>query len=247
MRALHSWLIAGGLALGAGVSAAGPRPAVVELFTSEGCSSCPPAEAYLEELARRPDVLALSFHVDYWDGLGWSDRFGLRDAVTRQRAYATALHLGGYYTPQVVIDGQREFVGSDRGAITRALNDPRSGTAITLAVGDGRVSIDIADDPAGVASDVVVLTYRRSAVTAVGRGENAGRRLTEVNIVRSINTAGRWDGRRQRLLVPLESLPADATDLAVLVQTSGQSRITGSATVPVRSSAAQDRPADRAT
>src|ERR1700761_1077616 len=82
-----------------------PRPAVVELFTSEGCNSCPPAEAYVGELASRPDVLALAFHVDYWDDLGWRDRFGLGQAVERQRNYARSLRLSSVYTPEVVIDG----------------------------------------------------------------------------------------------------------------------------------------------
>src|SRR5271170_1584198 len=91
-----------------------PRPAVVELFTSEGCSSCPPAETYVGELAQRPGVLALSFHVDYWDDLGWRDRFGIPEATPRQRAYARAMSLSSVYTPQVVIDGHEDFVGSDR-------------------------------------------------------------------------------------------------------------------------------------
>src|ERR1700726_1474983 len=90
------------------------RPAVVELFTSEGCSSCPPAEAYLGELAERRDVIALAFHVDYWDDLGWRDRFGLTEAVQRQNAYAKTLRRSSAYTPQVVIDGQADYVGGDR-------------------------------------------------------------------------------------------------------------------------------------
>src|SRR5215472_15938734 len=96
------------------LSEAQPRPAVVELFTSEGCSSCPPADAYLGELAGRPDVLALAFHVDYWDDLGWRDRFGLSQAVERQRNYARSLRLGSVYTPQVVVDGSTDYVGSNR-------------------------------------------------------------------------------------------------------------------------------------
>src|ERR1700736_1247363 len=84
------------------------RPALVELFTSEGCSSCPPAEAYIGELAQRHDVLALSFHVSYWDDLGWKDRFALTEAVARQRTYAQNLHRSAVYTPEIVIDGRSD-------------------------------------------------------------------------------------------------------------------------------------------
>src|ERR1700690_3773212 len=99
------WLT-GALLCGTAAANAQTRPALIELFTSEGCSSCPPAEAYLGELARRPNVLALTFNVDYWDDLGWGDRFGLPESVLRQRAYASALQLASIYTPQVVIDGR---------------------------------------------------------------------------------------------------------------------------------------------
>src|SRR5271165_4678879 len=101
----------GVLLWGAGAATSQARPAVVELFTSEGCSSCPPAEAYLGELAARRDVLALAFHVGYWDDLGWRDRFGLTEAVQRQNIYAKNLQRSSAYTPQVVIDGQADYVG----------------------------------------------------------------------------------------------------------------------------------------
>src|SRR5271168_5093474 len=103
---LHQTLMSAALLCGAAAANAQPRPAVVELFTSEGCSSCPPAETFLGELAQRHDVLALAYHVDYWDDLGWRDRFGLTEAVQRQRNYAKTLRLSSVYTPQVVIDGQ---------------------------------------------------------------------------------------------------------------------------------------------
>src|SRR5882724_9648724 len=90
------------------------RPAVVELFTSQGCSSCPPAEAYIGELAQHKDVLALAFHVDYWDDLGWKDPFSLGISTDRQRSYSTGVGRSSVYTPQVVIDGKDEFVGTDR-------------------------------------------------------------------------------------------------------------------------------------
>ena len=105
---LLGFLIAGAFLCGATPVNAQSRPAVVELFTSEGCSSCPPAETYIGELAQRRDVLALAFHVDYWDDLGWRDRFGLPEAVQRQRAYAKSLRLASVYTPQAVIDVEEQ-------------------------------------------------------------------------------------------------------------------------------------------
>src|SRR3984957_19634013 len=115
------YLIAGTLLCCAHMANSQARPAVVEVCAAEGCNSCPPAEAYIGELAQRRDVLALAFHVDYWDDLGWRDRFGLPEAVQRQNVYATTLRLSSVYTPQVVIDGQRDFVGGDRSSIARVL------------------------------------------------------------------------------------------------------------------------------
>src|SRR6202047_4314986 len=149
-----------------------PRPAVVELFTSEGCSSCPPAEAYLGELAERRDVLALAFHVDYWDDLGWRDPFGLAEAVQRQRVYTNTLRRSSAYTPQVVIDGQSDYVGSDRASIGKSLAANRDGVAIALSVRDGQILIDLAAQSNVAASDIVLVAYRRQAVSAIGRGEN---------------------------------------------------------------------------
>jgi hypothetical protein len=204
-----------------------PRPAVVELFTSEGCSSCPPAEAYLGELAERRDVIALAFHVDYWDDLGWRDRFGLTEAVQRQSAYAKTLRRSSAYTPQVVIDGQADYVGSDRAAIGKSLAADRDGVAIALSVRDGQVLVDLAAQANVAASDIVLVAYRRQAVSAIGRGENAGRTLTEFNIVRVIRTLGQWDGKAQQFQTGVDSFPADATDVAALVQPVGQGHIIG--------------------
>src|SRR5208337_3080503 len=105
---LHETLAVCALAFGVNAAAAGPRPAVVELYTSEGCSSCPPAEAYIGASTQRRDVLPLTFHVDYWDGLGWRDRFALPEAARRQRNYARVLGLSSVYTPQAVVDGRAD-------------------------------------------------------------------------------------------------------------------------------------------
>jgi hypothetical protein len=211
-----------------------PRPAVVELFTSEGCSSCPPAEAYLGELAERRDVIALAFHVDYWDDLGWRDRFGLAEAVQRQSKYAKTLRRSSAYTPQVVIDGQADYVGSDRASIGKSLAANRDGVAIALSVRDGQILIDLAADAKVASSDIVLVGYRRQAVSAIGRGENAGRTLTEFNIVRIIRTLGQWDGKARQFQTGVDSFPADATDVAALVQPVGQGHIIGAAVRPLR-------------
>jgi len=211
-----------------------PRPAVVELFTSEGCSSCPPAEAFLGELAHRHDVLALAYHVDYWDDLGWRDRFGLTEAVQRQRNYAKTLRLSSVYTPQVVIDGQADYVGSDHAAIGRGLAANRDGVGIALSVRDGQILIDLAAQSNVAASDIVLVGYQRQAVSAIGRGENAGRTLTEFNIVRTIRTLGQWDGKAQQFQARVDSIPADATEIAALVQPVGQGHIIGAAVSTLR-------------
>ena len=233
-----NWVVAAALCcLSVGADAAtnaAPRPAVVELFTSEGCNSCPPAEAYVGELARRHDVLPLAFHVDYWDDLGWRDRFGLAQSVTRQRDYARTLHLATVYTPQVVIDGRDDYLGSDRNAIGTALEASRAGVPVALMIRDSQVLIKL-DPPSDrlPASEVLVVSYLRKAVSAIGRGENAGRTLDEYNIVRSFQSLGRWDGTAKEFRIKLASLPQDATDVAILVQSTGQGAIIGAATHPI--------------
>ena len=231
------------------VAHADPRPAVVELFTSEGCNSCPPAEAYVGELAGRNDVLALAFHVDYWDDLGWRDRFGLSQSVERQRAYARSLRLSSVYTPEVVIDGRTDYVGSNRVGIGNALKEKRDGVPVTLSVGNGeaevrlgqggqaqgaKLSTEQAAREKAAGGDVVLVAYLRKAVSSIGRGENAGRTLDEYNIVRAIVPLGRWNGGDQVFHAKLAPLPQDATDVAVLVQSPGQGPVVGAATQRLR-------------
>ena len=211
-------VISASLTLFSGPLRAEPRPAVVELFTSEGCSSCPPAEAYVGELAQRPDVLALSFHVDYWDDLGWRDRFSVPDATPRQRGYAKALSLSSVYTPQIVIDGREDFVGSDRRKIGKSLSYPRAGIPVKIALRDGMVHIELAASAGVSASDVLLVAYQRSAISAIGRGENSGRTLTEYSIVRAVRHLGNYAGEAGEYATAVASLPKDATDIAVLVQ-----------------------------
>jgi hypothetical protein len=219
----------------AGTSASGEtRPSVVELFTSQGCSSCPPAEKLAGELALRPGVLVLTYHVNYWDELGWRDRFGLPDATRRQQEYAAALGARGVYTPQAIIEGTRDVIGSNRAAIEQELHGVPPGVPITLRVHDGQLGIDIAAHQQAPVGEVVLVTYLRSAVSPIGRGENAGRTIQESNIVRSIRSLGSWSGRPHTWEVRLNSLPTDATDVAVLVQEHAQGAMIGAAHVALR-------------
>lgn len=179
------------------VMAATPGPVVVELFTSEGCSSCPPADAFLSELSQqRSDILPLAFHVTYWNSLGWKDPFSLDIATQRQGEYGRRFGDGSY-TPEMVVDGTTAFVGSDRSsaeaAIQKAkaadstsapLSAVRKGNAITVSVGAGSGS-----------AQVILVGYDAQHTTAVGRGENGGRTLKESNIVRSFEPIGQWTGK----------------------------------------------------
>jgi hypothetical protein len=216
------------------VANAQPRPVVVELFTSQGCSSCPPADAYVGQLSARPDVLALSFHVDYWDDLGWRDRFALPESARRQSIYARKLGRSTVYTPQLVVDGREDHVGSDATAVAKALSENRDGAPVQVSIRDAEVLVDLGAYPKAAPSDVVLVAYRRHEVSLIGRGENAGRTLEEFNIVRAIRTLGSWKGQEQSFSVPVSSLPPDATDVAVLVQPPGQAPIIGAAARAVR-------------
>ena len=221
-------LAAAAFLYGASVNA-DSRPAVIELFTSEGCSSCPPAEAYIGELARRPGVLALSYHVDYWDELGWRDHFALRESVVRQNMYAQALGRTGVYTPQVIVDGRKDYVGSDRARIEQALIEIRTGARVEIAASAGDIQVSLGATELVAPSEVLLVAYLREALSPIGRGENAGRTLREYNIVRGVRRLGRWDGKSASFQIARSSLPAEATDVAVLVQSTGQARIIAAA------------------
>jgi hypothetical protein len=227
------WLccIAVGVCLAVPVAA---RPVVIELFTSQGCSSCPPADALIGELARDPSVLALAFHVDYWDYLGWIDRFALSAAAERQRRYVTALRLASAYTPQMVVDGQTDLVGTDAAALRALLHGPRPGVPIAITLGDALLEIELPAQPsAGGGGDVTLYAYLAEARSPIRRGENAGRTLREFNVVRGSVALGRWAGGARRFTVPVRTLPADATAVAVVLQRPDQGPVLGAASRPL--------------
>jgi hypothetical protein len=220
------------LLLAASLATAQSRPTVVELYTSEGCSSCPPAEAQVGRLAKQDDILALAFHVDYWDDLGWRDRFGLPESVVRQRQYAHTLHLPSIYTPQLVIDGQRDLVGGGAGIGNAGGRKP--GVPLDVSVHDGNLLVTLAARQPQAPCDVLLLSYLPEATSKVTRGENAGRELHDFNIVRSVRNLGGWQGEARTFSVPVSSVATDATAVAVLVQQRDQGPIIGAATRTLR-------------
>ena len=196
---------------------AAERPIVVELFTSEGCSSCPPADALLAELAARPGILALSFHVDYWDRLGWKDPFSSSSATARQQQYAKFLGIDGVYTPQIVIDGRWQAVGSDRGEVERALAAARRAPAsaqLVLSVDHGRARVALGAGAEDARGSVLLIGFDRRHVDKVERGENEGRSLSHVDVVRGFAEIGRLDGETRSIEA---TVPWHAERLAAII------------------------------
>jgi hypothetical protein len=198
------------------VANAAERPVVVELFTSQGCSSCPPANAYLNEMAKqRRDVLALAFHVTYWDRLGWKDPFSMEAATDRQAVYGRRFGDGSY-TPEMVVDGLSSAVGSDRGAVGPAIDNAkrqgRTAASVNVTKNGEQVSIEVG---AGSGNGrILLIGFDHEHTTAIGRGENGGRTLTEANVVRSFRSVGQWSGAALRLN---ERFP-EGQDVAVVLE-----------------------------
>jgi hypothetical protein len=222
-RLLSPLVVAFGLA--PAIADAADRPVVVELFTSQGCSSCPPANAYLNDLAReRHDVLPLAFHVTYWDRLGWKDPFSLPAATDRQARYGSRFGDGSY-TPEIVVDGLNSHVGSYRDEIGSAI-DRAKAAATTAAV---KVSRDgnqllVEVGPGEGRGRVLLVGFDHYHKTAIRRGENGGRTFEELNVVRSVRPLADWQGKTLRLT---ERTP-EGEDAAVLVEAS-DGRIVGAA------------------
>lgn len=187
------------LLLSASASSAMDRPrGVVELFTSQGCSSCPPADRIIGELARDPSLVVLSLPVDYWDYIGWKDTLASPQCTARQKGYAAARGDSQVYTPQAVIDGLTHVVGADRDALLRNIAEDRSAKgALTVDVSakfaDGKATVEVG---AGAKSPATVwlMEVEPAATVAVGRGENAGRTLTYTNVVRRMTRLGAYSG-----------------------------------------------------
>ncbi len=211
-------LLAPGLlaAAGAARAADAAHPAVVELFQSQGCSSCPPANAAVMALSRRPDILALSFQVTYWDQLGWKDTFASPRYTERQWDYAHALGHTDVWTPQVVINGRTDVVGVKPGEIAGALpKADRGGSGPLIQIAAGKVTVTGAAPPRP--AEVWLVRYDpRIVQVPIQRGENSGKTLPHKNVVRSLTLLGDWSGPAKSWAAPAGSEPGLAT--AVLVQ-----------------------------
>jgi len=195
-----------------GKAVAGERLDVVELFTSQGCSSCPPADAVLAEMRGRGDVLTLSYNVDYWDYLGWKDTLASPTFTARQKAYAHARGDRAVYTPQAVVNGMMHAVGSDRHSLKNAMQSTgdrldkkaidldvhRDGNAVVVSTGKGR-GILSRPRPA----TLWLITYDDARTVTIDRGENRGKTITYTNVVRTIEPIGTWKGDALTVKVPM--------------------------------------------
>jgi hypothetical protein len=214
-------LLALGLPASAGELRQGPK-AVLELFTSQGCSSCPQADALLDEMGRRPDVVTLAYHVDYWDYIGWQDTFGDKENSKRQRDYAAAWGSSRIFTPQLVVNGECGVVGNKRDKVDAALATAVLPLEVKLTeTGGDAVDISIAGRDDGTGEAVVwLVTYRDRAEVDIDRGENQGRKVAYTHIVTGRQVLGMWDPRQGAALkLPLaDVLTGDADGAAILVQ-----------------------------
>jgi hypothetical protein len=220
----------------------GQIPCVIELYTSQGCSSCPPADKLLKSYTGRDDVLALSFNVDIWDKLGWKDTLAKPQYTQRQRAYARTRGDGNVYTPQTIINGMAHEVGSDRPAIDRAIKatEPkRKAMQVDLAVrgeADG-LSIDIPKWTAAGATSVEatlwLVKFTPRVEVAIERGENGGHTIAYHNVVRDLRSVGSWMGEAKSVRATRDVLAGCAPGTcAVLLQQGGTGSILGAAWVP---------------
>ena len=211
---------------------------VVELFTSQGCSSCPPADAYLHELAEMDGVLPLSMHVDYWDYIGWKDPFAMPKVGERQREYAAHFGLRYVYTPQAVVHGIDQATGSDRRAVGRAIARLRGKHQVPIELvktADGGMAINLPDDPTVEhRARITMVVFDREHQTAIKRGENRGRTIKYRNVVRGFRPIAQWNGRAA-------SVPLSARELAsmqgescvIIVQSMRTGHILGAAAMPL--------------
>jgi hypothetical protein len=204
------------------------HPTVVELFQSQGCSSCPPANANLMAISGRADVLALSFAVDYWDRLGWKDTFSKPAWTARQYSYARAMGRDGVYTPQVVVNGRVEGDGLEPAALSGLVaKGDRGGGGPSLALADGAVVVGAGAAPAKGADVWLVRYDPRTVQVAVRRGENAGRTLPHKDVVHEMILLGRWRGPAERFSLPGGGEPGLAG--AIIVQAAGAGPILAAA------------------
>jgi hypothetical protein len=224
------------------VFAAGPR-AVIELFTSQGCSSCPPADELLGQLGEDPSIIAMSLPISYWDYLGWKDTLAIPGHGSRQRAYSRERGDREVYTPQAIIDGSVQVLGSDRVAIEDAIEQARKHPDVltlplSLSVGGGEIKVT-APATAPRTGEVWLCSLTRAVPVVIGRGENRGRTITYHNVVRRWAKLGDWDGAAATWSLPVSALEGDNADAVAVVVQAGNAQnpgsIVGAAMAPLTS------------
>ncbi len=231
IRSLSALLFA---ALAFGPSAqAGEDPVVVELFTSQGCSSCPPADALMRSLAAREEVIGLALHVDYWDYIGWKDHFALPGHTDRQQGYARVAGRSMIYTPQMIVAGREDVRGADAAALEKVIAAHRAApdpVRVRARVAEGRVSVAVEPLERAVEGSVEVILVRYAPLrhSSIKRGENAGRSFDYANVVESWETLGMWDGRSA---ASFEAAYAGEASGVVLIQHTGPGAIIAAARV----------------
>ncbi len=229
MTRVYLWIVALWTSLAGWAMAEGP--VVVELFTSQGCSSCPPADAILAEISKRDDIIALALHVDYWDYIGWKDEFADPEHTVRQRGYSRASGHRSIYTPQMIVGGKDNVIGSKPMKLAEIIENHRKlplAAKVALERNSGRVTIRVSatDRLTGGGAVVQLVTFTPHEKVSIHRGENAGRTINYYNIVRELVEIGRWDGRgvfRATVRVP------EDISVAVLVQQRNHGPILGAA------------------
>jgi hypothetical protein len=200
--------------------------AVVELFTSQGCSSCPPADKILGELAKDPSVIALSLPIDYWDYLGWKDTLADSRFSARQKAYSHVRGDRDVYTPQMIVNGAVHVIGSDRARIEGAIKDTVKtsqvmSVPVTMSLSGKQLTVSVAAGKQGAPTqgEIWLCSISKAVPISIGRGENRGREIVYHNVVRNLQKVGDWDGSAGSWTVPLDSVMRDGIDAAaVLVQ-----------------------------
>jgi hypothetical protein len=223
--AIDAALLGAALLGAAGATVQAEPRAVIELFTSQGCSSCPAADKLLSELQDDPSLITLSLPIDYWDYLGWKDTLAIPGHTSRQKAYSRMRGDREVYTPQVVINGVSQALGSNREDIEQAVTQSREKTpalsvSVQLAFGDDRVNVSVPKANGGpVSGEVWLCPVSRSVPVGIGRGENRGRTITYTNVVRRWIKLGSWSGKSENFSVPVDAIRSTGVDaVAVILQ-----------------------------
>jgi hypothetical protein len=217
--------LVGVVLLGAtGTTVKAETQAVIELFTSQGCSSCPAADKLLSELKNDPSLITLSLPIDYWDYLGWKDTLAMPGHTARQKAYSRMRGDREVYTPQVVVNGVAQALGSSREDIEKAVAHSREAVQplsvpVGLALADNRVTVTLPSKPGGETGEVWLCPVSGAVPVGIGRGENHGRTITYTNVVRRWIKLGAWTGKSETFSVPVDSIKSSGVDsVAVILQ-----------------------------